>query len=99
MPGYQPQPYLPQPYPYYPPVEQEHPSSVPVLVLGVVGLFVPFLSPVAWYMGSKAKREVRRGAPYRWAVMGQVGYVLGVVYTLLMALFAVAFIMFAAASF
>lgn len=97
--GYQQPPsYVPQPYPYYPPVVPEHPSSVPVLVLGVVGLFFPILSPVAWVMGSKAKKEVQRGAPYRWAATGQIGYVLGIAYSVIMLMFILfGFMLFASA--
>lgn len=84
--GYQQPPYVPQPYPYYQPVVPEHPSSVTVLVLGVVGLFFPLLSPVAWFIGSRAKKDVQRGAPYRWAATGQIGYVLGIIYSVIMLL-------------
>lgn len=55
-----------------------------MLVLAIFGVFFPLLSPFAWYLGSKAKREVAAGAPYRWGGTGQVGYVLGLVYSLFM---------------
>lgn len=94
--GYAHQPYVPQylpePHPLYQPAPMEHPSSTTVLVLGIVGLFMPVLSPVAWYLGHKAKGEVRRGAPYQWGVTGQVGYYLGMAYTLLMVLGVLMFI-------
>lgn len=43
----------------------EHPLAITTLVLGIVGIaamFVafPFLSPVAWFLGAKARRDARR---------------------------------------
>lgn len=78
----------PQPYGYAP--LREHPSSVPSLVLGLVGLFlwIPFASPIAWYLGARGRRDLAEN-PGRWRSSGTLtaGYVLGIIGTLLGALF------------
>ncbi|MHA7861619.1 hypothetical protein ACX1DX_09640 [Tessaracoccus sp. Y36] len=78
----------PQPYYGYQLAKPEHPSSVAVLVLGVLSVFVVVTAPFAWYMGSKAKKEIALGAPYQWGAGGQVGWVLGIIYSVFMMLFA-----------
>jgi hypothetical protein len=72
----------------------EHPNATVTLVLGIIGLaalFIafPFISPVAWYLGGKARRDMRR-EPGRYRASGSLtaGYVLGIVGTLI----AVAFV-------
>lgn len=84
-PNYHPMPY----YQGYGPqmLQPEHPSSTTVAVLGIMGIFFGVLSPVAWIMGHNAKKSVERGAPYRWGGLGQTGYVLGIVFTVLQAAF------------
>lgn len=68
-------PYM-QPGPYgMAPVE--HPQATTVLVLGAISVGVPVLSFVAWYMGSKAKKEIGRGAPYAYAGNLKTGHILG----------------------
>ena len=92
--GYQPnvtpyqQPYPMQPYPYsYGPVVPEHPSSTTVGVLGLASFAVWVTAPIAWYMGAKAKKEIARGAPYRFSGLAQFGYVVGIIYSIFGALF------------
>lgn len=74
--GMQPQqqPYAWQPGGYPPP---EHPQATTVLVLGAVGIAVPVLSFVAWYMGSKAKGEIDRGAPFPYSGNLKTGHIMG----------------------
>lgn len=36
----------------------EHPQEQTVMVLAIVGIFFSICSPIAWYMGSKAKNEM-----------------------------------------
>lgn len=90
------QPY-PPPYrhPPYPPPKPRHPEAVTVLVLGCVATAGGFLTaglatvagPFAWVIGAKAKREIA-AEPGRWdgEDLVNIGYVLGIVGTILLAL-------------
>lgn len=69
--------------------QPEHPNATAALVVGIVGimaLFVmfPLISPVAWYLGAKGRREMRE-QPGRWRTSGSLtaGFVLGIVGTLI----------------
>lgn len=66
----------------YPP-PPEHPQAQTVLVLGIVGIFVPIVAFFAWHMGGKAKKEITSGAPFLWDGALKVGYILGVIFSLL----------------
>ncbi len=55
----------------------EHPQSTTVLVLALVGFAVPVTSFVAWYMGSKAKAEIDRGAPFPYSGSLKTGHIIG----------------------
>ncbi|MCM3514869.1 hypothetical protein [Nocardioides sp. P86] len=91
------QPYGQQPYgqPYgYAAPTTTHPQANTALVLGIVaigGMFVcglPVLvSPFAWYVGAKAKREIE-AEPGRWSGRSEAntGMVLGIVGTVLLGL-------------
>lgn len=74
-----------QPYGYgppqgYPPYAPEHPQGSTVLILGVLGLFVPVVAFIAWYQGSKLEKEIRAsGVYYSNAGTIKVGRVLGMV--------------------
>ena len=72
-----------------------HPQAATSMVLGILGLvaFTP-LAPVAWYIAAKARREMA-AEPYRWEPSGMVtaGLVMGIIGTVLMALFAVFFVL------
>ncbi|MBJ7530173.1 MAG: hypothetical protein JHD04_11725 [Nocardioides sp.] len=87
------QPWAGQPYGYAAPTTT-HPQANTALVLGIVaigGMFVcglPVLvSPFAWYVGAKAKREIE-AEPGRWSGRSEAntGMVLGIVGTALLAL-------------
>ena len=73
------------PYGYGTPPLPEHPNSNLVLTLGIVGMcanfiMFPFISPIAWYLGAKAKRElVNNPGVYRDTGKLTAGYVLGIV--------------------
>ncbi|MET0693201.1 MAG: hypothetical protein ABWX96_14130 [Propionibacteriaceae bacterium] len=71
-----------QPYPYVP---REHPQGTAVLVLGILGVCVAGLcAPFAWYLGSKALREMRaEGIHYSNEQSLVVGRVLGMIMTIL----------------
>lgn len=82
QPGYGLQPHYGQPgYGYGPP--QEHPQAQTVFILGLVGIFVPFVQFVAWYLGGKAKKEIEAGAPFAWEGNLKIGYVLGKIFSIL----------------
>ncbi|HCA87673.1 MAG TPA: hypothetical protein DEQ61_20705 [Streptomyces sp.] len=77
--GYQQQPGygMAQPYGYGSQPQGEHPQATSVLVLGILGFFLPIVSFIAWYLGGKAKKEVEAGAPYRFEGGIKIGYLLG----------------------
>ncbi|NNH75496.1 DUF4190 domain-containing protein [Nocardia uniformis] len=68
-------------YGYGPP--PEHPQATTIMVLGIVGLvFCQLLGPVAWIMGSKAKREIAQsGGMLGGHSSVTVGYICGIVAT------------------
>ncbi len=75
----------PQPqYGYYAYAPVEHPQSTAVLVLALVGFAVPVTPFIAWYMGSKAKAEIERGAPFPYSGSLKVGHIIGKVMSILM---------------
>ena len=86
----------PVPYHFSEPVPPEHPNATPALVLGILGIvgFWP-LGPVAWFLGAKGRRDIRRN-PGRWRSSGTLtaGVVLGAITTTLLALTAFAITMF-----
>ncbi len=55
----------------------EHPQATTVLVLGILGFFLPIVSFIAWYMGGRAKQEIEAGAPYQWDGSLKIGYLIG----------------------
>lgn len=76
------------------PALPKHPQSQLAMILGIVsvaGMFaclLPILiSPVAWYLGLKAKREIE-AEPQRWsgASEANAGMVLGIIGSALMVL-------------
>jgi hypothetical protein len=76
------QPPLPRPSP------PKHPDAVTVLVLGVIAVAaLPLTGPFAWLIGARARREIDEN-PGRWSGQDEikVGYVLGIVGTVLLAL-------------
>ena len=85
-----------------------HPNAVPALVVGVVGIATllvgfPFVSPVAWYLAAKGRREVRQNpGSYRDSGILTAGFVLGIVGTLVaiafIALIVLAIILFVSSS-
>ena len=81
---YQPQPGPPIPYGQsYPPVAPEHPQGTTILVLGIVGLFVPIVSFVAWVMGNNVIKEIRAsGQTYANEQNVNIGRILGIVFSI-----------------
>ena len=78
---YPPSPYG-QPHPMAP---REHPQGTLVLVLGIVGVVAAGIcAPFAWYLGSRALKDIRRtGVHYVNEQNIVVGRVLGMVMTIL----------------
>jgi hypothetical protein len=79
---YQQQPYYQQ---QYVPV-QDHPQSTTALILGILGVVLcQVLGPVALFMGRKAMREIdASGGALGGRGNAQVGYILGIVGTILL---------------
>lgn len=95
-------PYQPyQPSHGYVPV-RDHPKAVTVLVLGILSFALcQLLGPVAWSMGNSVRREIAAsGGQLGGQQLATVGWVLGIVSTvlILLALLAVAgtFVLFLA---
>ena len=81
--GNVPSPYGQQPYGMAP---QEHPQGTTVLVLGILGFVVGVTAPFAWYMGSKALKEVwASGQHFSNEQNLNIGRILGIIVTLLYA--------------
>ena len=86
-----PQPYG-QPYQVAAP---EHPQGTTILVLGIVGLFFTICAPIAWFMGSKALKEIKAsGINYSNEQQLVIGRVLGMVITIIALVALVFFIVF-----
>ena len=81
----------PQPYgQQYQIAAPEHPQGTTILVLGIVGLFFPLCAPFAWFMGSKALKEIRAsGINYSNEQQIVIGRVLGIVITIIAIVIAV----------
>jgi hypothetical protein len=83
--------------PPYPLVPQDHPQGTTVLVLGIVGLFVAICAPFAWYIGSKALKEIRAsGTRYANEQQIVIGRILGMIVTILLMVSVLFGIVFAA---
>lgn len=89
-------------YGYGAPQVQSHPNATTAMVLGLVGLIgsficgiTIFLSPFAWWLGSKARKEID-AEPQRYSgrEMATTGYVTGIIGTILLVLAILAVIAF-----
>lgn len=96
--------YPPVPAGYALPVAPDHPSASTAMVLGLVGLVGFFmcgitvaLCPFAWAMGGRAKREIdASGGALGGRDKAMVGYVTGVIGTIILGLGVLGVILFAA---
>jgi hypothetical protein len=61
----------------------EHPKAQTVFILSIVGIFVGICAPIAWYMGTQAKKEIAAGAQYAFAGNLKTGTTIGKVFTIL----------------
>ena len=74
-----------QPYGAAPP---EHPQGTLILNFGIIGAFVTIFAPIAWYLGSKAKQEIRvSGLQYANEPHVNAGRVLGKVFSIIWLVF------------
>ncbi|MEU6562327.1 hypothetical protein [Nocardia nova] len=77
----------PPPYGYMPYPAPDHPQAGTVLALGILSLFCGLLGPFAWVMGRRTLREIdASGGTIGGRSNVQVGYVIGIVSTVLTAL-------------
>lgn len=72
----------------------EHPRGTLIFVLGLLSILgITILAPFAWVMGRRALREIDVNRPaYSNRGLVMAGYVLGIIGTILLALFAVLFV-------
>jgi hypothetical protein len=86
QPSGQPMPYGQQPYgqqPYGAP-PQEHPQGTLILVFGILGIFITIFAPIAWYLGNKAKNDIKAsGIQYSNEQNVSVGRMLGKIFTII----------------
>jgi hypothetical protein len=61
----------------------EHPKAQTVFILSIVGIFVAICSPIAWYMGVQAKKEIAASGQYAFAGNLKTGTTIGKVFTIL----------------
>jgi len=61
----------------------EHPSASVILVLGIFGLIMALVAPIAWIMGNKAKQQCDAGQ-YRMSDPLKYGRILGLIGTILL---------------
>ncbi|HET7387859.1 MAG TPA: DUF4190 domain-containing protein [Nocardioidaceae bacterium] len=85
------------PYGYPPPgyYRPDHPKATTALVVGIVGLVVcgGIISPWAWIEGRRAVREIdASGGAYGGRGVAQAGYILGIIGTILLAVYVLAFV-------
>lgn len=73
-------------YGYAPYRAPDHPQTNTVLVLGILSFFCAVVGPVAWVMGRRALREIdASNGMVGGRSQVQVGYIIGIVTTLLTA--------------
>ena len=81
----------------------KHPQSMTAMGLGIAALagvfillFPILLSPFAWYLGAKAKREIA-AEPERWSGTGeaQAGVIMGVIGTVILVVGGIALVVVA----
>ncbi len=72
----------------------QHPQSQTAMILGIVSIaggltcLLPiFLSPLAWYLGAKSRREIQT-EPFRWTGLSEssAGMILGIIGSVLLIL-------------
>jgi hypothetical protein len=76
-----------QPAPYgqgYSAPAGDHPQGTTILVLGIVGIFFTICAPIAWYLGSRALKEIKAsGTTYNNEQQIVIGRTLGIIFSIL----------------
>ncbi|WP_067569001.1 DUF4190 domain-containing protein [Nocardia acidivorans] len=75
----------------------EHENATAVLLLGALSVFCcGALGPIAWALGRRALNDIEAsGGAYGGRVQVMVGYVLGIIGTILMVIFGILFLLLA----
>jgi hypothetical protein len=73
------------------PILPDHPKATTVLILGIVSFFTGGITgPFAWYMGGKARQEVKANpGVYKDGGTLTIGWVLGIIGTIQLILWAI----------
>ena len=61
----------------------EHPKAQTVFILSIVGIFVGICAPIAWYMGTQAKKEIAASGQYAFEGNLKTGTLIGKIFTIL----------------
>lgn len=74
----------------------DHPDSTTVLLLGILGMAVcQVIAPFAWIKGARVKREIdEAGGRLAGRSQAQIGYILGIVGSALLALYVVGIVVY-----
>jgi hypothetical protein len=76
---------------------QEHPQGTMILIFGSLGMLIPILAPIAWYLGNKANNEIQSsGIHYTNEGNISAGRMLGKIFTIIAASVIVLWIVIAA---
>lgn len=72
----------------------DHPQATTVLLLGILGIAIcQVCAPFAWVIGSRVRKEIDANpAQYGGRSQVQIGYVLGIVGSALLAFYVLAFV-------
>ena len=74
----------------------DHPDAATTLILGILGIAVcQVIAPFAWVKDSRVRREIdESGGRFGGRSQAQIGYVLGIVGSALLALYVVGFLLY-----
>jgi hypothetical protein len=67
---------------------REHPHGTLILIFGIIGIFVTIFAPIAWYLGSKARKEIwASGIQYSNESNVNAGRILGMILSIVWLVF------------
>jgi hypothetical protein len=68
--------------------QREHAQGTLILIFGIIGIFVTIFAPIAWYLGSKARKEIQAsGIQYSNESNVNAGRILGMVLSIVWLVF------------